>query len=578
MSPPLKIGLLVDGDSVQHWAAVIINHINASNCAQVTLVVKNTLPGEPAQIQERRHASPGSPAAFLLKLRRNASKLGYIAFSFFDSRISKLGHGIKGTPYDSEIALADLVPDVPVVEVTPRKTQHSDFIEGTDIDRVREADIDIFFRLGFRILRGEILNAARYGVWSYHHGDNEKMRGGPSGFWELSRNTSTVGVILQILNEDLDGGRVLARSWHLRDTFKLDRQRHNVFMQALSHFPRQVERLHRLGAEKYFAEVDRNNADPDFYSRRLFVAPTNRYAVWYIGTHYLRYLGAKVFQLFFFRQWILLACFKADGQLSQSMWRFKQILPPRDRVWADPFAIKRDGKYYVFIEEMLRGRGKGHISVMTIEPDGSYSDPVPVIECDYHMSYPFLLEHEGELYMIPETGDNLTVDAYRCVEFPYKWEHHATLMRDVFAVDATLHQHDDRWWMFVTITENEQTDCLDELHLFYADSPLSSNWTPHPDSPVSTDVRNARPGGAVLHYNNRHYRIAQNGGRRYGYGFSINLIEQLDENGYKESKVTSVEPKWDWTINATHTLNHADDLTVSDASKLRFRFFTGSNK
>lgn len=575
MSTPLKIGLLVDGDTVQHWALEIIKRINAGNYANVTLIVKNTVPGEPAQIRERRQTSPGSPAAFLLKLRRNASKLGYIAFSFFDARISKLGHSKSGTPYDQEIALANVLPDVPVIEVTPRKTTHSDFIEGDDIERIRQSDVDIFFRLGFRILRGEILKVARFGVWSYHHGDNAKMRGGPSGFWELTRNTSTVGVILQILNEDLDGGCVLVRSWHLTDTFKLGRQRHNVFMQALSHFPRQVERLHRLGAEQYFSEIENKNLDPDFYSRRLFVAPTNRYAIWYIGTHYLRYLGSKLVQLFFFRQWILLASFKADGQLSQSMWRFKQILPPRDRVWADPFVIQRDGKYYVFFEEMLRSRGKGHISVMTIEPDGSHSEPVRVLEQDYHMSYPFLFEHEGELFMIPETGDNGTVDAYRCTSFPHSWEHHTTLMRDIFALDTTLHKHGDRWWMFATVAENEYTTCLDELHLFHADNPLSTNWTPHNDNPVSTDVRNARPGGGVLKYNDRFYRIAQNGGRRYGYGFSINLIEQLDETAYKETEVTSIEPKWDWTMNATHTLNHTGNLTVSDASKLRFRYFIG---
>jgi len=127
------------------------------------------------------------------------------------------------------------------------------------------------------------------------------------------------------------------------------------------------------------------------------------------------------------------------------MWRYKPLLPPRDRGWADPFVIERDDKYFVFMEEIVYAKGRGHISMMTIEvqPNGSFecTDPVPVIEQPYHMSYPFLLEYQDELYMIPETAENRTVDLYRCTEFPKKWELVSTLMDNVIAVDTTLLEH-----------------------------------------------------------------------------------------------------------------------------------------
>ena len=88
MSGPLKIGLLVDGDSVPLWAAEIIKRLTASDYAQVTLVVKNMLPGEPAQIRERESAPSGSALSFAMKLRRNASKLGYIGFGFLDQGLN----------------------------------------------------------------------------------------------------------------------------------------------------------------------------------------------------------------------------------------------------------------------------------------------------------------------------------------------------------------------------------------------------------------------------------------------------------------------------------------------------------
>ena len=47
--------------------------------------------------------------------------------------------------------------------------------------------------------------------------------------------------------------------------------------------------------------------------------------------------------------------------------------------------------------------------------------------------------------MLPETSGNRTVELYRCVEFPHRWELDRVLMDGVHAVDATLAEHDRRW-------------------------------------------------------------------------------------------------------------------------------------
>ncbi len=57
--------------------------------------------------------------------------------------------------------------------------------------------------------------------------------------------------------------------------------------------------------------------------------------------------------------------------------------------------------------------------------------------------------------MMPETAENKTIEVYRCVEFPYRWELAVTLMTNVNAVDATLVEHENRWWLFVNICENK---------------------------------------------------------------------------------------------------------------------------
>ena len=86
-----------------------------------------------------------------------------------------------------------------------------------DILKIKHYNLDVLIRFGFKILRGDILKAAKYGIWSYHHGDNDLNRGGPAGFWEVIEHWDITGSTLQILSEDLDGGKILYKSFSMTD-------------------------------------------------------------------------------------------------------------------------------------------------------------------------------------------------------------------------------------------------------------------------------------------------------------------------------------------------------------------------
>ena len=47
----------------------------------------------------------------------------------------------------------------------------NDWINDNDVNTVRKYDLDVIIRLGFRILKGGILDSAKCGVWSFHHAD-----------------------------------------------------------------------------------------------------------------------------------------------------------------------------------------------------------------------------------------------------------------------------------------------------------------------------------------------------------------------------------------------------------------------
>src|SRR2546422_11375673 len=54
-----------------------------------------------------------------------------------------------------------------------------------------------------------------------------------------------------------------------------------------------------------------------------------------------------------------------------------------------------------------------------------------------------------------------------------------------------------RWWMLTNIDEAETGDHCSELYLFSADSPLSTNWVPHPQNPILVDSIGGRNGGLI---------------------------------------------------------------------------------
>jgi methionyl-tRNA formyltransferase len=98
------------------------------------------------------------------------------------------------------------------IEVEPMGKKFIHKFPPDALEKIRGKELDVILRFGFNILSGEILTVARYGVWSYHHGDNEFYRGGPPHFWELVEKSPLSGVILQVLTEELDSGLVLCKS------------------------------------------------------------------------------------------------------------------------------------------------------------------------------------------------------------------------------------------------------------------------------------------------------------------------------------------------------------------------------
>ncbi len=130
-------------------------------------------------------------------------------------------------------------------------------------------------------------------------------------------------------------------------------------------------------------------------------------------------------------QWILLLGPRSLLQQPQDLCQLPQltpIIPPPDRFWADPFWWHEAGRDYLFFEELLYQQSRGRLVCMEVLADGRHSEPQVVLEKPYHLSYPFLFRYRGDLYMIPESAENHTLDLYRCEQFPQQWTRVKTIM------------------------------------------------------------------------------------------------------------------------------------------------------
>ena len=79
------------------------------------------------------------------------------------------------------------------------------------------------------------------------------------------------------------------------------------------------------------------------------------------------------------------------------------------------------------------------------------------------------------------------------------------------------------------------------------------------------------PGGAVFFKNGRLFRPAQDCSRRYGYAVVVNEVMTFSRTQYRERVVSQIDQLAP-DIVATHTLNHAANITVRDCLLLRSRW------
>jgi hypothetical protein len=535
----LRIGLMVNSFVQPAWVAALLDQLLAADFLELALVIRRT----PESLPE--------PEPFLKNLLNRRRSLVYLAYQRLDRTL------FPWTPdaFDP-IDVGPRLSSVPCLIVAPVRKEIAERFPAEAIETIRGHDLDVVLSFDFGILRGDILSAARHGIWSFHHGDPSTRRGGPPGFWEIAEGRATTGAMLQVLTEDPDSGRVLYRARYRTDPISLNRTLNGLYWKSVPFAIRGLEHIARTGSPP-----SNDSRDYEPYCNRLYVVPSNwetcKHAARLATTYLRRKVDTAIHPPL---QWQIAYSFTKE--FPSAFYRFKTLTPPPDRFWADPFPLFHEGRHYILFEELLYKRKLGHLAIIAVNEDGTVGEAIKILEKPYHLSYPQVFRWRGELFFMPESARNRSLDVYRCRRFPDEWEHHATVMEDVRVVDATLHERDGRWWLFGGMATDFDTK-NEALYLFSSITPFGP-WKPHPANPVKLDACSARPAGWLFPYRGNLYRPAQDQSPGTGMQLVLNRVDTLTETEYRETEVSRIRGDWLPGQLGVHTINHADGLAVVD--------------
>lgn len=444
-------------------------------------------------------------------------------------------------------------------------------LSASDLRRLQASGFDILLHMGSAALPAEFSSCAKHGVWTFHYEGYTPQERESSIFWHLFNGESSSELVLT----SNDGARkVIYRGVFSNDLISWKR---NLILDC-----RRRSQILARCLSKVFSNGWNGLSDlPEDATSARSVHPSMssvmpRFIARWIGRAFQR-LWTRIG---FHEQWFM-AYGKVDtaslvgtpnNQLGLN--RFTLVRPSVGKNYADPFLFEHNRKTYLFFEEYDKGQ-PGVICCAEFNADGTLGAARQVLATGYHLSYPSIFEWRGQIYMLPESQENGTVEIYRAIDFPYQWEHAGVLLNNVRAADPTIFDHNGKLWLFAAGFGAEGSEST-ELSLFWSDS-LFGEWHPHPKNPIVCDVRRARPAGSLFFDKGSLIRPGQDCSLRYGYAISLNRVDELSETDYREVPVESILPEWMAGICSTHTLNKLGEITVLDARALVPRLpFLGS--
>ena len=552
----LKVGLIVDSVQVSRQVFNLVTQCNDASSYTVSHIIVYDFNSQ-VTFKKRVRKLFSSRQKFVRFLEGKFFSLILLIDNFL---LGRSGYAGYGTSHDlsqetslTKLTLHPFVSPSGFVYTFPEK----------DIQMLREEQFDVLIRCGSGILKGPILDCPRFGILSFHHGDNAFYRGGPAGFWETYHGCPETGFIIQRLTEELDGGIVLQKgTFQTQWYYKLNQA--FVLSRANSHLHYELEKI----ASARSKDIGEGITGP--YYNPLYSIPGFGVSIRYFCTIVYRISCKVMNRILGLRVYWGIALGKGSVE-SAALWKARRIAHPKNVFIADPFLIKHDGTTFLLCEELSYKTQKGVIAAYKVTPNRHVEYIGPVLEEPFHLSFPFVFTYGDKLYMIPECYQSKQVRLYESVHFPTEWKLKKVIFENISAADPLIFKNGDLWWLFINIDPTGDGYHSSELHAFYSTDPIDGSWMPHTGNPIVFSSNGARNGGLLLRQNGTYLRIGQNQGIE-NYGRSLNMyeIQCLTPEQYSEKLLHTVEPNFFPKLTGTHQISAVDDLYAIDFKYNKF--------
>ncbi len=304
-----KIGILIqDFEKLDNWELRIIDEIKNNPSLELSLLIK-----------DGRNE---------VKVPKKKNVIGRILFRKqrkIEAKLYKRQYTIV-----NKDEIVQFLNQIKCIELCPKRQGWLDIFSQKEAEIVKAYHLDIILRHEFNIIRGDILNAAKYGIWSFHHADNSIIRGAPAGFWEIILKQPVIGVTLQQLTSELDGGWVIDKGFY-NCYWSYHKNNTNVLEGSVDILFKNIRLLqqNKLKLEK-----------STVYYNRLYSTPSLYFALKYLFKFYPHFIAKhlrKVLQTIFGIRYECWTLFIGKGHfLESALFRLKPVKLPKHEFWADP--------------------------------------------------------------------------------------------------------------------------------------------------------------------------------------------------------------------------------------------------
>ena len=249
--------------------------------------------------------------------------------------------------------------------------------------------------------------------------------------------------------------------------------------------------------------------------------------------------------------------------------KFKAINQPKNLNRADPFIRVIGDKTYIIFEEYPVGKKKAYICAGELDKlKNEIINTTIILEPEYHVSFPFIFDFGKEIYMIPESSLNNSIDIYKFIDFPYSLQKINTLCSSIKCVDSVITVGEEGSYLLTSILSENDPMGVSNLYKFKIVGQHPSEYKLDWKSKqlVSSEYRISRNAGEILIRSGNKFRVAQDSMIRYGHNIIFIEILEINDRNYDERIYG--ENRLPFGFIASHTYNESGNVQIVDRKKV----------